>query len=204
MRKGQRTPDEVRLKMSIAAKGRIFTDEHRANISKSKLGKPAHNKGVTGIYHHTPDEIEKQVAAQMGRTAWNKGIPHKNETRTKMSLSHSGEKNPRWKGGISFGQYCPKFNREFKKRIRAFFEYRCVVCGKEMRKGLCCHHINYDKLACCNNSPVQFATLCHTCHGHTNGERDRWGEMLHRIIEENWNGKSYYTKEEYAKLMQQI
>jgi hypothetical protein len=56
-----------------------------------------------------------------------------------------------------------------------------------------------DAAACCDGKPVRFAALCHSCHSKTNHERARWEYMLHRAIDEIWDGKSYFTKEEYAR-----
>jgi hypothetical protein len=33
-----------------------------------------------------------------------------------------------------------------------------------------------------------------------NGERERWEAMLHKIIDEVYHGRSYYTKDEWAAL----
>lgn len=110
-----------------------------------------------------------------------------------------GEKSHLWRGGVSFEPYCPKFNNDLKRRIRAFFEYRCVACGKtteENGKKLCCHHVEYNKSACCDGKPVHFAALCGKHHSMTNRDRDRWEAMLHRIIDEIYDGKSYFMKDE--------
>ena len=116
---------------------------------------------------------------------------------------HSGPNSPRWLGGISFEPYCPKFNKDLKRRIRAFFEYSCITCGKsteENRRALGCHHVEYSKTACCDGEPVHFAALCNRCHARTNNDRARWEAMLHRIIDEIYGGRSYYTKEEWEAL----
>ena len=145
------------------------------------------------------------------------------ESRQKMSESLSGENNPRfgkkfpeqsvrisgsgngnWKGGISFEPYCPKFNKDLKTRVRTFFDYRCVICGKsteENKRNLAVHHVEYDKLACCHGKPIHFAALCHKCHSKTNYNREYWEHILHIIIDEIYNGRSYYTKEEYENMI---
>lgn len=118
----------------------------------------------------------------------------------------SGENSYNWKGGLSFEPYCPKFNNDLKQRVRAFFEYRCVTCGKsekELGYKLGTHHVEYDKAACCHGRPVTFAASCRRCHGRTNADRPRWEAMLHRCIDDIWGGRSYYTKEEYAEICKQ-
>lgn len=119
------------------------------------------------------------------------------------TMAQFGERNGNWRGGISFEPYCPKFNNDLKQRVRAFFEYRCVTCGKsekELGYKLGTHHVEYDKAACCHGQPVTFAASCRRCHGRTNADRPRWEAMLHRCIDEIWGGRSYYTKEEYAEI----
>lgn len=111
-----------------------------------------------------------------------------------------GELHPQWKGGISFEPYCPKFNKEFRERVRSLFEYTCIICGKresELKQKLCVHHVEYNKQACCDGKPVHFAALCRSCHTKTNKDRDRWEDIFHRIIDEIYGGRSYYTKEEH-------
>lgn len=121
----------------------------------------------------------------------------------KAIQKRSGENSCLWKGGISFEPYCPKFNNNLKQRIRAFFEYRCVCCGKhekEDKRKHCCHHVEYNKQACCDGKQVCFATMCHKHHAQSNFERDRWESMLHRIIDEVYDGKSYYTIKEWEEM----
>lgn len=124
---------------------------------------------------------------------------------TKMRLSESkrGDKNPHWDGGRSYEPYCPKWNPGMRRRIRAYFEYQCIFCSKtesENRRKLSCHHVEYNKMACCDGKPVQFAATCSRCHGRTGHDRERWEAMIHRIIDEIWNGRSYFTKDEWEKM----
>ena len=42
---GRKIPKYVRTKMSIAAKGRIFSDEHKRHLSESHIGKPSYWEG---------------------------------------------------------------------------------------------------------------------------------------------------------------
>ncbi|MCK9458844.1 MAG: hypothetical protein M0R80_04330 [Proteobacteria bacterium] len=113
-----------------------------------------------------------------------------------------GEGNPNWCEGNSFGPYCPKFNEDLKRRVRAYFGYKCLVCGKtteENGRQLDVHHIEYNKKACCDGKPFQFAALCQSCHFRTTPKvnREYWETVLHRIIDEMYGGRSYFTKEEW-------
>jgi hypothetical protein len=128
------------------------------------------------------------------------GKHHDDTTKHKISVAASGENNGHWKGGISFEPYCPKFNDELRTRVRAFFDCRCVICGtleQENGRKLSVHHVEYNKSACCDGEPVHFAALCSRCHPRTNSDRTRWESMLHHIIDEIYDGRSYFTKEEF-------
>lgn len=52
--------------------------------------------------HHTEETKRKISIGNMGRSAWNKGIPHSVQSKIKMSISQKGKKksinNPMWKG----------------------------------------------------------------------------------------------------------
>jgi len=128
----------------------------------------------------------------------NKGKTHSEETRRKLS-EWRGERSHRWKGGISFEPYCPKFNREFKERVRSFFGYRCAECG-EPQNGykLHVHHVNFNKMSCCDNTPPLFVPLCRSCHARTQKDREYWEEHFTRMINEYHGGACYFPKEEAA------
>lgn len=111
-----------------------------------------------------------------------------------------GENNPAWKGGVSFEPYCILFNDEFKERVRSYYGNKCALCGKtekEYMRKLDVHHVNYDKITCCNDSERLFVPLCASCHSKTNVNRGYWQEYFTKMIDEEYAGKCYYTKEEY-------
>jgi hypothetical protein len=119
------------------------------------------------------------------------------------SRNIKGEKCPWWKGGISFEPYCPKFNREFKERVRAFFNYTCIGCGKTQTTAgekLSIHHVGYNKETCCDTSIPLFAPLCRRCHASTNNHREYWEPLLTEKILLEYDGKCYFTKEEYTTI----
>ena len=120
-----------------------------------------------------------------------------------------GVLSPVWQGGISYGEYCSKFNKEFKNRVRAFFDYQCFMCGKDEEENiskirgivnLSVHHVCYNKRACCDDTPRYFVPLCIKHHIQTNHNRNRWEEMFKRCLIEMYDGRSFYTKEEYNKI----
>ena len=106
------------------------------------------------------------------------------ETRQKLSVLQAkrvGPLAPAWKGGISFEKYCYKFNDAFKEYIREKFGRKCYLCPKtekENRKKLAVHHIDYNKNSICKGKAWAFVPLCGKCHGHTQGTRWYWFNLL--------------------------
>lgn len=84
------------------------------------------------------------------------------------------EKNPMWRGGISFKPYSPEFNGKLKDKIRMRDGYVCQRCRKtqeqelkELNKKLAIHHIDHDKQNC---DPSNLMTLCAPCNSKVNFE----------------------------------
>jgi len=108
--------------------------------------------------------------------------PQKHYIKGKYAL----EKNPFWKGGVSFEPYGIEFNRELKNEIRKRDNFTCQECGiteEELKKQennrtkkLRIHHIDYNKQ---NNSTFNLISLCVTCHNHTNHfNRKHWTDYF--------------------------
>lgn len=181
------------LSERFTGKKRTLTEEQHLLLSE-KLSGPGNPRYGVKL---APKQIEKQ------KCSISEYYKNKENYKRHKELVLRGEKHPSWKGGISFEPYCPKFNKDLKERVRAYFGFCCMICGKteeENGRALSVHHVEYDKKACCDGKPVQFSALCHHCHSKTNFDRERWESMLHRVILEIYNGRSYYTKEEYKKL----
>jgi len=97
----------------------------------------------------------------------------------KYGTHRFGELNPSWRGGISYGKYCKKFNDEFKEYIRNKFNRTCYICGKsEESRKLHVHHIDYNKNSICNGKSWAFVPLCQKCHLRTNHTRWYWFNLL--------------------------
>jgi len=135
-----------------------------------------------------------------------------------------GENNPNWTGGSK--DYCEKWSLEFRRRIRAFFDFICAECGTpQNEKKLHCHHIYYDKKACCSvnedgnyfsnlgikdnphsfkiiGDPNKFIALCKSCHAKSSRKKNReyWARHFEEIINDYYLGRSYFTKEEYERI----
>lgn len=171
------------------------------NFNKIHKGKthPLHGKG--GVQHHL---YGKRLSEQHKNkiSIGNVGKKRTDETRKNMSERMKrmcGDKHPCWQGGISFEPYCVLFNNEFKERVRNFFGRVCVECGKtEEENGhkLHVHHVNFRKDSCCNESvkPL-FVTLCRSCHAKTNFNREYWEERYTTMINEQYDGQCYLSKE---------
>lgn len=88
------------------------------------------------------------------------------------------DKNPSWKGGITFEEYGIEFNDELRERIRERDGHVCRMpgCGiGENGKKHDVHHIDYDKK---NNSENNLLTLCLPHHRKTNFNRAKWAAEL--------------------------
>jgi len=110
----------------------------------------------------------------------------------------SGKNNSSWRGGISFEPYCPKFNKEFKERVREFFGRVCVECGKNEEENgmkLPIHHVNYDKMVCCNSTKPIFVALCNSHNSKANRNREYWEDHYTDIVNNKYGGQCYLPKE---------
>ena len=209
---------EVRAKISAARKGHEVTPETREKLAKANIGRKDSEetrmkKARASTGRTLSQEARKKISDRMKKNnpIYMPGVLEKiSENKKQWHIDHKGyedgPKNPAWNGGSSYYPYCPKFNEEFKNRVRAYFDYECVVCGKPEWKNKNhyhhhVHHVDYNKDACCDGQPVQFVTLCHSCHMKTNGSRSRWEKMFLKILYEIYNNRSYFTKEEWKKII---
>jgi hypothetical protein len=201
--KGRHHSDKSKKKISNARKGMHFSDEHRRAIRAARIGKPISKdhrmkllEANTG--RHPSKDTKQKISEAL------KGQPFSEERCRNISKAlkgvYTGERHPLWKGGVSFEPYCPKFNHEFKERVRAFWGYECGNCGKtqeENGRKLAVHHVNYRKDACCNEEVAwQFVPLCISCHTHTNHHREEWEKKLSQIIEDRYDGQCYFRQGE--------
>lgn len=116
-------------------------------------------------------------------TAVTCGMDCKNELHSSRML---GGGNSNWLGGKSFEPYCPSFNKKLKVTVKSRDGNCCQLCGihnDENFSGngysLSIHHIDYDKF---NNSLSNLISLCNSCHGKTNYNRNIWKEELSALL----------------------
>lgn len=85
----------------------------------------------------------------------------------KRNVVYTGERSRR-RADIYSPEFTPLFKYETRKRDR----HTCVICGQY---GNCVHHIDYVKT---NTTPENCITLCRSCHGMTNSNREYWKAFL--------------------------
>jgi transcription initiation factor TFIIIB Brf1 subunit/transcription initiation factor TFIIB len=178
---GKNHSEETKQQISEKRKEQYTTEEYRSSYieGRKKMWK-------------RPEYREHQIQLL-------KNIEKTEEWRRKNSISHAGERNRNF---IKDKQrvYCSKFNRPLKWRVRAFFNFTCVVCGaKENGKVHDVHHVLYDKAVLCNEKPRLFVPLCRTCHMKTNYNREEWKEYFEKLIKEKYGGRCYFTIEEFIE-----
>lgn len=159
---GRVASDKTRLNMSISHKNSPQCQEHLIELHENNKNRPKSEETINALICSMKES------------------PAVAEHLKELNSRQKGENHPQWKGGISFEPYCPKFNEEFKERVRGFFGRKCFICGKEeTREKHHVHHVNYDKMVCCNDTKPLFVPLCRSCHSKTsNGDREKWASYL--------------------------
>ncbi len=100
------------------------------------------------------------------------------------SINMTGQNNYNWQDGISFEPYPSEFNRQLKELIHLRDNYFCQKCGRtEIEEGqkLAVHHVNYNKNNCL---PDNLITLCRSCNGKVNKDKDEWTKYFENKIKE--------------------
>ena len=204
---GRITSEETKKKLSEARKGIIFSEEHCKHISEAQKSKP--------VKYWLGKKRDPSTGIKIGNA--NRGRRATEESKRKQQLSMLGTRigpaNPAYIDGRSRedNPYCPKFNNDFKERVIEFPDHsrRCMYCGKpesenKTKSGkiqrLTVHHILFDKKTCCNDSQQLFAALCFACRGKADNDRSivKTNKELIQIIMDKYNGKCYFTKEEWT------
>lgn len=90
------------------------------------------------------------------------------------SENKRGPNHPNWRGGPE--PYPNRFNLAFKQAVRERDNYACAVCHLT---GCDVHHIDYKKS---NSIMGNCLTLCRSCHGTTNHNREYWQPVLSELL----------------------
>lgn len=153
--RGENNPSkrpEVRLKISLAAQNRRWSDEYKKirSIKYSGTGNPYYGK------KHSKIVRQKISSAACFRHANGLGYPfwiHNNI---------SGKNNCNWNGGISKEKYGVGWNCKLKELVRARFGRKCLMCFRqEYGRNLEVHHIDYNPQNCGLNNLVPLHAVCH-------------------------------------------
>jgi len=161
LRKGTNNPNYGNKGVKNPWFGRKMTEEARKKISLATKGKNNPRYGVS---------ITEESRMKMSMSQ--KGIRLTEETKQKLSLIFSMERNPNWKGGTSFEPYTKEFNNNTKTRIKERDNNECQNpnCNHKSIK-LLIHHIDYDKQNCKDTNLI---TVCNSCNSKANFNRDYW------------------------------
>ncbi len=109
---------------------------------------------------------------------WSKGY----RCPTCDKLNRSGDGHWNWRGGVSCEPYCDVWlDKEFKESIKFRDNYRCQNshCSGKFTHKLCIHHIDYNKKNC---HPDNLITLCLSCNGRANYNREYWQDFYSRRL----------------------
>lgn len=218
---GKTHSEETKQKMSESRSGdknaffgKTHSKETREKISLAMTGKEPHNKGKP-----MPEESKEKVKQNRKgkgtgkRNAMNTEIGIRNHRAAISSYEYrcklvEGLLGGFWYGNIRYydgPQYCEKWTAELRERVRAFFGYRCLECGTPQNgRKLSVHHVWYNKKSCCDDTPRSLVPLCQNHHSVTTaGDHAYWSRHFQDIIDNEYGGRCWLTKEEYALLIKQ-
>jgi hypothetical protein len=185
--------DELKKRISRALLGHIKSEE-----TCQKLSKALKNRKTPWLYGDKNPMTRSEVKAKHSRAVNN--FPDMDviiEKRKQTSMekygvdnysltdefkeSILGKNHPNWKGGISCEPYCEIWlDKEYKESIKKRDNYTCQnpECKHE-NTDLLIHHINYIKKDCI---PENLITLCRSCNGKANFNRNEWQRLFKDII----------------------
>jgi len=204
--------------------GKRFSEDHRKRLSESaKMRTDGHIEKLRQINTgRIADDSEKKKRSELLKSLWSSkeyrnkmikirsiqynNLEHRKNTgaaslnawkrRKQEEIEHG------WYGSVKYyhgPQYCEKWTAELRERVRAYFGYCCVECGTPQNGNkLHIHHVWYNKRLCCDDTPRTLVPLCVSCHSKTNTCREQWSEHFQAIIDTYYEGRCWFTKEEFA------
>lgn len=173
--------DERLKKFSERYTGRDLGEEWRNNIKETHWSKSSQRNEI--IKETAKKRIEGYASGRLISPLRGKKIPLEIiekvlKTKIKNGTMPILEKNPMWKGGLSFEPYGLEFNKNIKNLIRKRDNQVCMNCGvhrEKINRALDCHHINYDKNCSVSQNLI---SLCNKCHTMTNTNREYWQKLF--------------------------
>ncbi len=214
-RKGRKFSEEHKQKLREAHLTAENRSKHSA-VATSQWNNPTARDGIVAAMKAikgTPESRQKNKESQHKRWS-NYELREKQSCVMRMSwkdpkllqkqseLTRKRYLDSQWYGTIRYyegPQYCEKWTEELRERVRAYFGYRCAECGTPQNGSkLHVHHVWYNKRLCCDDTPRTLVPLCSSCHMKTNHNRDYWSEHFQAIVDTYYEGRCWFTKEEFA------
>jgi hypothetical protein len=217
---GMTRPSETRIRMSEAQKGK-----HPSEETRKKMSVNSKRLWENPDFAQRQSDFQK-LRFQNPKNHPRYGTKHTAESRRKMRESHKGckptfvgrahteetiailidiKRGGLWYGAVTYEEnpYCDLWTPELRRRNRFYMGNVCLLCGSPPNgHDLHVHHVYWNKKTCCDNSKRYLVPLCRSCHfmmrGNHSFTRKDWIDYLSRIIEDYYEGKCFYTKEEFA------
>jgi len=190
---GRKDTKEVKEKKRQAQLGKKHTAAAKKKMSDAKKGKKPWNYGVPMNPEYKANHLAtrpRNPLAPEHKKAISDAHKGKHEGELNCMFGRTGDKAPRWLGGISYLPYCDKFDDDFKECIRNKHNRRCFLCGTTEKKNgrkLAVHHVNYHKNCLCDDVTCEFVPLCLKCHGKTSANRKCWEKrILDKLVKQGF------------------
>lgn len=170
MNKGQKMTIEQRQHLSLARQGMIFSDEHRANISKAKKG--THYKPfseITKLRMRKPKSPEHIANIKANHARYWKG--------------KTGELSVAWRGGLTSLSKRIRNSVAYVNWRKAIFErddYTCQICGTRGGQLQADHIMPFSLFPLTRFDLFNGRTLCVTCHKETS----TFGSKLSNLVQQ--------------------
>jgi len=187
--KGKKFTTKVKRKMSSSHLGKKHSEDTKRKMKESKIGEknPNYKNSFSASkkfkYSHLGKPLSEKTKEKIALTKRGDKNPNYKRIYSEKERRRFGspmEKNPNWKGGISFLPYPTTFNNRLKQSIKDRDNNECQnpYCDHRARK-LDVHHIDYDKENC---SQFNLISLCSRCHSKANANRNEWRHFYKKIV----------------------
>jgi len=176
-------------------KGKKHSEEHKRKISESEKGRKRNpltkvtkekvSNGLKKYYKENEVSPEtRKLISEKAKKMWeDKDMTERNK---KVALSKIGEKNPNWKGGVSFKRIRNDVeSRLWREAVFARDNWTCQKCGERGGK-LNAHHIfnfaEYPELRLAIDNGITFCDKCHKKFHKKYGTKNNTREQLEEFL----------------------